>query len=476
MQVDVKSKCKLFDFEQFKYLDKYFVLDIQSSYLMEIDEAFYDWLLILQQSSDVEEAKEYFSKRYANKYDISLVLSNFNMLIDAKLLNYIGTVPKFQIHKNSIVQSLLLLVSHVCNLSCSYCYAHEGTYNTDDGLMDFITARKAVDFLVKKSGEARDLNISFFGGEPFLNFELIKKTVNYISEEYKNTDKVFHYSITTNGTILSTEQISFLKSNNFLITVTIDGPCTIHDQCRKFKNGQGSFNIVKKNLLLLKNNRCNVVPQTVISPENAGIAFNILKYILELEFNHISFGECLDSSCNLTRRSWSKEENERYFKELEKFAKMVIESVQNSDGHTVFSNQLMRLMLGIDQHDKNVFNCSSSSNSFLAVTPTGDIYPCHMLIGYNDFMLGNVNEHTFKEFSVNPSTETDCHDCWLRYLCAGGCYAVGFLVNGDINKRKVEDMCQRTKYMFKLAAYVYSGLSEEEFKNLVNLWYQCCGF
>lgn len=125
-------------------------------------------------------------------------------------------------------------------------------------------------------------------------------------------------------------------------------------------SGQGSFNIVKKNLLLLKNNRCNVVPQTVISPENAGIAFNILKYILELEFNHISFGECLD--------------------------------------------------------------------------------------------------------------------CWLRYLCAGGCYAVGFLVNGDINKRKVEDMCQRTKYMFKLAAYVYSGLSEEEFKNLVNLWYQCCGF
>lgn len=465
---------RILDIEQFSYLEKRFILDIQTSYLLEVDNIFYDWISVLRSNKSIQCAKQEFSTIYGAKS--SDVFTSFENLIENGFLNYKNTVNDTILQTNSCLHSLQLMISHTCNLACTYCYADKGTYGTSEGLMNFNTAQKAVDFLIANSGKVNDIEISFFGGEPFLNFDLIKKLIKYIADSRYNTCKNFHYSITTNGTILTKTQLDFLKEHNFLITLTIDGPKDVHNKCRIFKDGSGSFDIIKKNLLKLKAENCNVIPQTIIAPELSNNALEILKYVAyELGFSHISVGECFDSSKKEIRKKWLDSENDNYFKELQNLAREIVKSIKTGTP-VMFTNQLMRIMLGIDQHDKKLFNCSSATNSFVSVTPTGDIYPCQMLIGHKEFLLGNVHKNTYRNISIQPSIKTDCCDCWLRYICSGGCYALAFLINGDVNKRKINDICKKIQEMYKCGAYIYSCLSENEFKKIIDIWCRTSGF
>lgn len=459
------------DIKIFEYLDKYFVLDISTSQVIEVDNSFYNWISEYVVDKDFDKTRSTCIEKYGEE-KTDEIIRNFKFLIDEKHLNSkkSGSDIPFKETKSDGVHTLLLMVAHTCNMACSYCYADEGTYGTEKKLMDFEVAKKAIDLFVEKSKNINKIKLSFFGGEPFLNFGLIKKCVEYITNDSVRKDKKVTFTITTNGTILNDDQLDFLNKHKFSITLTIDGFKEMHNNHRVLKDGTGTFDLIKNNLLKLKNGDCRVIPQTILSPEYSERFYEIIENYKKWGFRHISLGERFDTSPEEERQKWSKHSRENYYHILKKFTLKIVTDIKNKRNDTCISMQIVRTMIGIDQQERNYYNCSSAENNFIVVTPDSDIYPCQMLIGEEEFLLGNLDDNDYKEIDVENVENTTCKECWLRYFCSGGCFALGYYVNKNKNERVINEICKKNEEYFKLSAYIYSCLSKKEFNDIVKVW------
>lgn len=434
------------------------VLDVNSGAVHVVDDLAYDILNFVDKDMKKtleEDSVNVLSKKY-NKKDILETYKELYELYESGELYSKDEYEKFASKlENSPVKSMCLNVSHDCNLRCEYCFAAKGDFGTGRELMSFDVAKKAIDFLIKNSANRHNLEVDFFGGEPLMNFDVVKKTVEYARNIEKDFNKNFRFTITTNGLLLTDEKIDFINREMSNVVLSLDGRKKVNDKLRISATGKGFYdNIVPKYQKLVKErgNKDYYVRGTFTN-DNLDFTKDVIN-IAELGFDQISIEPVvLDEK---EEYSIKKEDLPRIFDEYEILAKEIIKRKKSGNSFNFF-----HFMIDLEQGPcaiKRLRGCSCG-NEYIAVTPNGDIYPCHQFVGNSEWKMGNVLTNLFnnsikKQFAkTNIYTKEKCKDCWAKFFCSGGCNANSWQYEGDINK-SYEISCELEKKRVECALMI----------------------
>ena len=415
----------------FDCLGQSFLLDVESGSVFLVDAL--TKTLIENWNSPVDYETGEFSR--FTKEEIDEAKEEITSLIDEGVL--FSSEPE---HKKpsyaGIIKAMCLNISHMCNLRCEYCFADGGSYKGVAQNMSFEVAKKAVDFLVEKSGSRKNLEIDFFGGEPLLNFDVVKKTVAYGRSLEKEKNKNFRFTITTNAMLLTDEAIDFFNKEMYNVVVSIDGRKEVHDGVRKTATGDGSFDVAIKNALNFKKKRVGqYYVRGTYTALNKDFANDVL-FLNDLGFDQISIEPVVLPDTH--RLAIKKEDVPMLVEEYDKLVKEYYERRKSDDKWFNFFHFMIDVYHGPCE-TKRLVGCGAG-NEYVAIAPNGDIYPCHQFDGDNAYVLGNVLEGTFdtkipEKFALNNLlTKEDCNKCWAKYYCSGGCAANAIHYCRDINK------------------------------------------
>ena len=343
-------------------------------------------------------------------------------------------IDDFQLQE-SVIKSLCLHISHDCNLRCDYCFASTGDFGTGRRLnMPFSVAQKAIDFVIEKSGKRRNIEIDFFGGEPLLGFDVVKKTVEYARSKEKEYNKNFRFTITTNGVLLDEDKIKWINDNMKNVVLSLDGRKEVNDRFRHTVNGKGSYDLIINNFKTLVKERDNDKDYYV---RGTYTKFNLdfledIKSISNEGFYHLSVEPV--SADKEKEYALTEEDIPTIYQEYDKLAEYML----NHEGEFNFFHFNIDLSQG-PCVIKRIRGCGAGSE-YVAITPDGDIYPCHQFVGQEDYYLGNIFKKDFntslsdKFRNTNLTTRNKCQSCWAKYYCSGGCSAANYFTNGDINE------------------------------------------
>ena len=344
--------------------------------------------------------------------------------------------------KSDEVKALCLHICHDCNLRCRYCFADEGAYHSRREFMSLETAKKAIDFLIANSGNRKILETDFFGGEPLMNFEVVKQTVYYAKEEAAKRGKKFLFTLTTNGLLLKDDVAKFLNEEMENVVLSLDGRKEVHDAVRKTANGKGSFDYVIQNLkdfVAIRGDKSYYVRGT-FTAKNLDFAKDVL-FIADSGFDSISMEPVVTELEDLAITAKDLPAvKEQYDVLCDAYLKRYAEGKGFNFFH--FNVDLE----GGPCLAKRVSACGAG-NEYFSVTPNGDIYPCHQFAGDTDFLMGNVYEGKldgairakFKNSCL--FTRKKCDSCFAKFICSGGCSANNYHFNGDID-RPYEITCE----------------------------------
>jgi len=320
--------------------------------------------------------------------------------------------------RQTVVKALCLHIAHDCNLACRYCFAEEGEYQGRRALMSYEVGKQALDFLIKSSGNRKNLEVDFFGGEPLMNFEVVKRLVAYGREQEVLHNKKFRFTLTTNGILLNDDIMEFANREMSNVVLSIDGRKEVNDLMRPSRNGKGSYDLIlpKFKKLAESRNQNNYYVRGTFTHNNLDFSEDV-KHLAESGFKQISVEPVVAGEEE--PYAIKKEDIPRLFEEYDFFHFML----DLSGGPCVA---------------KRLSGCGSGTE-YLAVTPWGDLYPCHQFVGEDDFLMGNVFEGVKKtdlrdEFKCcNVYAKDKCRDCFARFYCSGGCAANSFKFHGTIN-------------------------------------------
>ena len=346
--------------------------------------------------------------------------------------DYIDREKAASMQQQALVKALCLHVSHDCNLRCKYCFASTGDFGTGRKTMDVETARKAIDFVVEKSGPRRNIEVDFFGGEPLMAMDTVKATVDYARSIEEQAGKHFRFTITTNGMLLNDENIEYINREMSNAVLSLDGRPEVNDRERLTPSGQGSYDIIvpKFQKLVAGRGTKDYYLRGTFTRFNEDFAQDVM-HIASLGFKNISVEPVVggpEDPYNLPEEDLPKLEAE-----YERLAALLREHPEINFFH--FNVDLAQGPCVI----KRLRGCGAGCE-YVAITPEGDIYPCHQFVGNPDYKLGNLDEGTFdmgisgKFAALNIYTREACQHCWARFYCSGGCSASNLLVNGDIKK------------------------------------------
>ncbi|MCK5605880.1 SPASM domain-containing protein, partial [Candidatus Pacearchaeota archaeon] len=332
---------------------------------------------------------------------------------------------KFDQPVHPVITTICMNISHTCDLNCHYCYADGGTYYKKDAIMDKNTAEKSIDFLINNSGEEPSLSVSFFGGEPLLNFPVLKHTVEYAKTQGKLHDKKFQFHVTTNGIHLDEKIREFLNEERFSIIVSFDGPKRIHDNQRRYRDGRGSYKTVMANALQILGTRdpYGITIRGTFTGNSHKIGA-MMMHPVKLGFRRISVEPCMlpDSHEYAIRL----EDVPKIKKAYDAAAKVYLKNLIKGNLFEFF--HFFTVMDSVCSPIPQFTQCGAA-RGYVAVSPTGDIFPCHGLINIDKYKLGTVfnggvNRDIQKTFhSANVQGKEKCKDCWAKYFCGGGCHA-----------------------------------------------------
>lgn len=415
------------------------VLDVNSGALHVVDDLAYDILDFTDeniQETLSDEALDALSEKY-DKNDILETYEELYELYKDGQLYAKDDYEKFaSMMVNSPVKSMCLNISHDCNLRCEYCFAAKGDFGTGRELMPLEIAKKAIDFLIEKSVNRHNLEVDFFGGEPLMNFDVVKKTVEYARSIEKQHNKNFRFTITTNGLLLTDDKINFINREMSNVVLSLDGRKEVNDKLRVSPNGQGSFDAIvpKYQKLVRERGDKDYYVRGTFTRNNLDFTNDVIK-MAELGFDQLSIEPVVSDE----KLDYSIKEADlpRVFEEYETLAKEMIKRKKKGKCFNFF-----HFMIDLDQGPcaiKRLRGCSCG-NEYIAVTPNGDIYPCHQFVGHEQWKMGNVVENTFsdeikKQFAkTNVYTKEKCKNCWAKFFCSGGCNANSWQYEGDIAK------------------------------------------
>ncbi len=336
--------------------------------------------------------------------------------------------------RNTVVKALCLHVAHTCNLNCEYCFASQGKYHGDRALMSFEVAKQAIDFLIENSGSRRNLEVDFFGGEPLMNFEVVKEITAYCRSIEKEKGKNFRFTLTTNGVLLDDEVIDFANKECHNVVLSLDGRKEVHDRLRKTVNGVGSYDVIVpkfKHFVERRGNRGYYMRGT-FTHNNTDFTNDIF-HMADLGFTELSMEPVVcppDDPYALTY-----DDLPVLFEQYEILAKDMLRREKEGKPIT-FYHYMLDLGSGPCIY-KRISGCGSGTE-YMAVTPWGNLYPCHQFAGDPKYLLGNVydgvtNTAVQDEFKMcNAYARPDCKDCWAKLYCSGGCAANAYHATGKV--------------------------------------------
>ena len=415
------------------------LLDVNSGGVHIVDDLTYDLLDSVEppfEDACPAEVINKLSRSYPEE-DIRECYDEIVSLYNDKILFSEDDYEKYALTSlASPIKAMCLHVSHDCNLRCKYCFASTGDYDVGRKLMSLDTAKKAIDMLIEKSYGRKFLEVDFFGGEPSLNFDVVIKTVEYARSKEKEFDKVFRFTTTTNGMHLTDEMIDFINKEMYNVVLSIDGRKEVNDRMRVRIDGTGSYDLIIKNFKRLVDKRPKDKDWYVrgtYTKYNLDFSDDVM-HLYDLGFDQISVEPVMADACE--DYAITEADLPRIFKEYEVLADKIAKIRANGKFINFF-----HFMLDLDAGPcaiKRLKGCGCG-NEYVAVSPDGDIYPCHQFVGIEKFIMGNVKDGSFNYDIKNDFahahiyTKPDCVKCWAKFFCSGGCNANNYIYTGDIH-------------------------------------------
>lgn len=439
------------------------VLDVNSGCVHVVDDITYDIISLFEEKSE-DEIIKILCGRGEDPSEVKEAFSEVSDLVRAGELFsddiYEQLASSFK-DKSNVVKALCLHIAHDCNLSCAYCFAGEGQYKGDRSLMSFDVGKRALDFLIENSGSRVNLEVDFFGGEPLLNFGVVKQLVEYGRSREKEANKRFRFTLTTNGVLLNDEIIDFLNREMSNVVISLDGRKQVNDLMRPFKGGRGSYDFLVPKLKKLaeSRNQENYYIRGTFTRNNLDFSEDV-KHFYELGFKRMSIEPVVAPSD--APYAIRQEDIPKILSEYDRLASFYIEKKKEDGGFTFF--HFMIDLSGGPCIYKRMKGCGSGSE-YLAVTPWGDLYPCHQFVGEKDFLMGNVFEgikrpdisEKFKSCGIY--TRPACRECFAKFFCSGGCAANAYNFCGDINGT-YEIGCEMQRKRVECSIMIKAALSQ----------------
>ncbi len=450
------------------------VMDVNSGSVHVVDECVYDILPFIEKQylegvKDQEavlkavEAEcerngySYSAQELAEAVEEVLALAEAGTLFTEDIYEkYIGDFK----NRQTVVKALCLHIAHDCNLACRYCFAEEGEYHGRRALMSFEVGKKALDFLVANSGSRVNLEVDFFGGEPLMNWDVVKRLVEYGRSLEEPNHKKFRFTLTTNGVLLNDEIQEFLNKEMANVVLSIDGRKEVNDRMRPHRGGQGSYDeiVPKFQKLAESRDQFNYYVRGTFTHHNLDFGRDV-EHLADLGFEQISVEPVVaEPSEDYALR---EEDVPAILEEYDRLAKELIKRHQEGKGVNFF--HFMIDLSGGPCVAKRLSGCGSGIE-YLAVTPWGDFYPCHQFVGKEEFLMGNVDQgivrtdirDSFKE--CNVYAKEACRDCFAKFYCSGGCAANSYNFTGNING-SYEIGCQLQRKRIECAIMIKAALS-----------------
>lgn len=424
---------------QYKLNGYNIVLDICSGSVHAVDEVAYDIISMFENNDKSTVITEIKNKYPALKetdaeecYNQVLSLKESGQLFKEDTFENMAGVLKEK--TAGVVKALCLHIAHTCNLNCSYCFASQGKYQGERAVMSFEVGKRALDFLVENSGTRRNLEVDFFGGEPLMNFQVVKDLVKYARSIEKQHNKNFRFTLTTNGVLIDDDVIDFCNKEMSNVVLSLDGRKEVHDRFRVDYNNKGSFDkiVPKFKKLVEKRENKNYYMRGTFTHHNPDFLEDI-KTMLDLGFTELSMEPVVTKKGDASELT--EEDLPIVLSQYEDLAKLMLEKDKEGKPFT-FYHYMIDLTDGPCIY-KRISGCGSGTE-YMAVTPWGDLYPCHQFVGDEKFKLGDIyngvdNKEIVNEFlSCNVYARKECKDCWAKLYCSGGCAANAYHATGSI--------------------------------------------
>ena len=453
------------------------VLDVNSGAVHVVDQEAYDVIAVLNEMNaehtpetlKAPETETVLKEKLGDRYteeDLKDILDAVTELTEQGRLftkdiyeNLIGIVKQ----RKTVVKALCLHIAHDCNLACQYCFAEEGEYHGRRALMSYEVGKKALDFLVANSGSRRNLEVDFFGGEPLMNWKVVKELVAYGRELEKQYDKHFRFTLTTNGVLLNEEVQEFVNREMDNVVLSLDGRKEVNDRMRPFRNGKGSYDLIvpKFQKLAESRNQQKYYIRGTFTRNNLDFSKDV-EHFADLGFEQVSIEPVVGEDTD--PYAIQKEDLPQIFEEYDRLAKMIIDREKSGRGFNFF--HFMIDLEGGPCVSKRLSGCGSGTE-YLAVTPWGDLYPCHQFVGHDEFKLGDVfhgveRNDIVEEFKLcNVYAKDKCKDCFARFYCSGGCAANSYQFHGNILDA-YDVGCELQRKRVECAIMMKAALADDE--------------
>lgn len=414
------------------------VLDVNSGSVHVVDDMVYDMIPYYKEKGP-EETIRLLSGRYPEAELREGAADLEELTAAGKLYSediYEDYIQEIVDAKKPVVKALCLHIAHDCNLACRYCFAEEGEYHGRRALMSYEVGKKALDFLIEHSGSRRNLEVDFFGGEPLLNWQVVKDLVAYGRRQEKIHNKNFRFTLTTNGVLLNDEVQEFVNREMANVVLSIDGRKEVHDHMRPFRNGKGSYDLVLPRFRKLADSRNQekYYVRGTFTRYNRDFSRDVL-HLADLGFRQISVEPVVGTEEE--EYALRPEDLPEIFAEYDRLAAEMVRRYGTDEDFTFF--HFMLDLTGGPCVAKRLSGCGSGTE-YLAVTPWGDLYPCHQFVGEEKCRMGNVDEGIIRtdlreEFrNCNVYSKEKCRNCFARFYCSGGCAANAYKFHGSINE------------------------------------------
>lgn len=420
---------------QFKNNGYDIVLDVNSGAIHVVDDVTYDVI-----AQFPEHTKEEIVRALSGKYPPEEIEEAYGEVAELKEAGELFTEDVYEGHiadwgkRPVVVKALCLHIAHDCNLACKYCFAEEGEYHGRRALMDYETGRQALDFLIANSGSRRNLEVDFFGGEPLMNFEVVRQLVAYGREQEKQKDKHFRFTLTTNGVLLDDEVMEFANREMDNVVLSIDGRREVHDRMRPFRKGAGSYDLIVPKFQKLAESRQQerYYVRGTYTHYNTDFAEDVL-HLADLGFQQISVEPVVAQPTD--DYALTREDLPALFAEYDRLAAEMVRRKREGREFNFF--HFMIDLEGGPCVYKRLSGCGSGTE-YLAVTPWGDLYPCHQFVGNEAFLMGNVWDGVTRSdirdrfLGCNVYAREQCRSCFAKFYCSGGCAANSYNFHGSI--------------------------------------------
>ena len=442
------------------------VLDINSGCIHLVDLVTYEVLPYMEEGLKEDEIVAKLAERFPEK-DIRTSVSECEKLKEQGMLftrdAYENVIEEFTKNRQTVVKALCLHIAHDCNLACRYCFAEEGEYHGRRALMSFEVGKKALDFLIANSGSRKNLEVDFFGGEPLMNWQVVKDLVAYGREQEKLHNKKFRFTLTTNGVLLNDEVMEFCNREMGNVVLSVDGRKEVHDFMRPFRKGAGSYDLIipKFQKFAESRNQDKYYVRGTFTHHNLDFSKDVL-HLADLGFKQISVEPVVAPETE--DYAIREEDIPQIMEEYDALAKEMIAREKAGKGFNFF--HFMIDLTGGPCVYKRLSGCGSGTE-YLAVTPWGDLYPCHQFVGEEKYLMGNVDDgitrpdirEEFKE--CNVYSKEKCRNCFAKFYCSGGCAANSYKFHGSINDA-YDVSCELERKRVECAIMIKAAQAEKD--------------